>query len=116
MAELRGCATRLAPGFHSDVCGPALTLLHKLSRKEDFEMNLQYWVRKSTVECKWFVALVTGVSLLCLLPASALPQSIPFGTNIPYAAGILPNNQTQAQLNATTAAFYDQWKARYLIP
>jgi len=41
---------------------------------------------------------------------------IPFGSHPQaYASGsILPSNRTRAQLDAATAAFYDQWKSRYL--
>src|SRR5215510_228137 len=48
-------------------------------------------------------------------PGQVAPH--PFGTHGGYvtAGVIFPSNHSQAELDAQTAAFYDQWKARYLV-
>lgn len=64
-----------------------------------------------------FVILVLVLTLACLLTGRVAAQNYPFGSHVvPYAAGILPANSSQAELDAATAAFYDQWKAGYLRP
>jgi endoglucanase len=50
-------------------------------------------------------------------PASAQTPAFPFGSHRqPYASGSMRPSTALATLTAQTAAFYDQWKARYLKP
>ena len=46
------------------------------------------------------------------------PAPHPFGTHGGYVTSgvIFPSNHTQGELDAATAAYYDTWKAAYLVP
>src|SRR5580765_6750681 len=49
---------------------------------------------------------------------TALAVAHPFGTHGGYVTTgvIFPSNHTQAELDAATTAYYDVWKAKYLVP
>lgn len=57
------------------------------------------------------------IAVMFFLPmvANSHPPARPFPQHFRYTPGsIKPTNHTQAQLDDSTASFYDQWKARYL--
>jgi len=61
------------------------------------------------------LAGVLMACLLCMNQAQAAP-SRPFPQHVVYAAGtIKPNHRTQAQLDNDVRAFYQHWKAHYLV-
>lgn len=53
--------------------------------------------------------------LACLAVAgTALAQSLPFPQHVTYAAGIKPNNVTQAAMDSTVSSYWSTWSSRYL--
>jgi endoglucanase len=64
----------------------------------------------------WKYSALAFAFLLAIFPARADAPRHPFGAaHVAFAIGTLRPSQSQAEIDAATAAFYDQWKQRYLI-
>jgi len=63
------------------------------------------------------VRLAASAALLLVLRSTATAQNHPFASHpMPYAAGsITPSHVGQAAQDNVVRAFYDEWKARYLV-
>jgi len=64
----------------------------------------------------WKLAALAFAFLLAVAPAVANEPRHPFGqSHVEFPLGTLRPAQSQADIDDATAAFYDAWKARYLI-
>lgn len=64
----------------------------------------------------WRLSALAFAFLLAVAPAHANDARYPFGSShVEFPLGTLRPSQSQADIDDATAAFYDQWKARYLI-
>jgi endo-1,4-beta-D-glucanase Y len=60
---------------------------------------------------------IAAAALFFCAPAFADPPTHPFGaSHVAFPRGTLRPSKSVDELDAATAAFYNEWKARYLIP
>jgi endo-1,4-beta-D-glucanase Y len=64
----------------------------------------------------WKLSALAFVFLLVVVPAYAENPRLPFGaTHVVFPLGTLRPSNSQADIDAATAAFYDRWKQLYVI-